>query len=87
MHINHRYLLSWAAAAGAANSNAKILDYGCGKGEVVRAARERGLDVFGAEVLSAQFRGRRRRNSGYWARLFAKSSTPEYRLTTEVLAW
>ena len=31
--------------------NARILDYGCGRGELVFAARDRGYDVFGTEAF------------------------------------
>lgn len=46
LHVNYRYLLSWAQAVGG-----RILDFGCGEGQVVRAARALGLDVAGADVF------------------------------------
>ncbi len=49
LHVNYEYCLAWAAAVREANPAARILDYGCGAGEVVRAGLERGLDIFGAD--------------------------------------
>lgn len=45
LHVNYRYLLAWARAVGG-----RILDFGCGDGQVVRAGRARGLDILGADV-------------------------------------
>ncbi len=46
LHVNYRYLLAWAQAVGG-----RVLDFGCGEGQVVRAARELELDVMGADVF------------------------------------
>ena len=49
LHVNYRYLLSWATAAAARRPGARILDFGCGPGTVVEAARGLGLDCSGAD--------------------------------------
>jgi SAM-dependent methyltransferase len=49
LHVNYEYCLHWAAAVRSTNPAARILDYGCGSGEVVRAGLERGLDISGAD--------------------------------------
>jgi SAM-dependent methyltransferase len=51
MHANHLYLLHWARKADAVAPGARILDYGCGAGEVVVAGRRQGLDIVGADVF------------------------------------
>lgn len=47
LHVHYRYLLDWARRAG---PGARILDFGCGQGQVVKAARAEGLDLVGADV-------------------------------------
>jgi SAM-dependent methyltransferase len=49
--VNHLYLLHWAKAIAAMQPAARILDYGCGAGEVVVAGRASGLDIVGADVF------------------------------------
>jgi SAM-dependent methyltransferase len=51
MHVNHLYMLHWAKTVASTNPRARILDYGCGAGEVVVAGRDAGLDVVGADVF------------------------------------
>jgi SAM-dependent methyltransferase len=51
LHVNHEYLLEWAARAG---RGASTLDFGCGAGEVVRAGRARGLDVRGVDTFEGR---------------------------------
>ena len=48
MSANYDFILDLAAAAAA--PPARLLDFGCGSGEVVRRARERGFDVAGADT-------------------------------------
>jgi SAM-dependent methyltransferase len=48
LHVNHRYLLDWAARAG---EGARVLDFGCGDGVVVIAGRRNGLDVYGTDTF------------------------------------
>lgn len=50
LHINYLYLLHWAKMTTASKPDAKVLDYGCGSGKVVAAARQLGLDVYGADI-------------------------------------
>ncbi|MGH8626624.1 MAG: methyltransferase domain-containing protein [Gammaproteobacteria bacterium] len=45
--------------ATAVAARGRILDYGCGQGEVVAAGVERGLDVYGAEVFFGGAHGQR----------------------------
>ena len=49
LHVNYRYMLSWARAVATERPNARILDFGCGAGPAVRAARAMGLPFFGAD--------------------------------------
>lgn len=48
--FNYRYLLGHALAIGG-----RILDYGCGRGEVVTIGRQRGLDVWGVDTYSGHY--------------------------------
>lgn len=48
--FNYRYLLDHATAIGG-----HILDYGCGRGEIVKAGRQRGLDIWGADTYSGHY--------------------------------
>jgi SAM-dependent methyltransferase len=53
---------NWAFVLYTATSLApsgRILDYGCGQGEVVAAGVERGLDIYGAEVFYGGAHGQR----------------------------
>lgn len=54
LHPNYRYMLSWAERAATERAGARILDFGCGSGEVVLAGRARGFDVFGAEIFTGE---------------------------------
>jgi SAM-dependent methyltransferase len=51
LHVNYRYLLSWAQAVAARRPGARILDFGCGPGTVVQAARGLGLECSGADAF------------------------------------
>lgn len=51
LHVNYRYLLSWARALTARRPGARILDFGCGPGTVVQAARELGVECSGADAF------------------------------------
>lgn len=50
LHVNYRYMLAWARAVG---PGAKILDFGCGDGLVVKTGRAAGLDLQGADAFYA----------------------------------
>lgn len=49
MKFNHRYLIEYIAQH--LQNDGRALDYGCGKGDVVAGGRERGIDLFGADVF------------------------------------
>lgn len=46
LDVTNRFVLDYAVQHGG-----RVLDYGCGRGEVVFAGRERGLDIYGADVF------------------------------------
>ena len=48
--FNHGYLIDRASAEGA-----RILDYGCGQGEMVALGLSRGLDIWGADAYSGPY--------------------------------
>ena len=48
--FNYGYLLNHAASIGG-----RILDYGCGRGEIVSLGRRRGLDIWGADSYESHY--------------------------------
>ena len=48
--FNYRYLVNHAATIGG-----RVLDYGCGRGEIVAIGRQWGLDVWGADTYSDHY--------------------------------
>jgi SAM-dependent methyltransferase len=44
--VTNRFVLDWAQRHGG-----RILDYGCGAGALVSAGRQKGLDIYGADVF------------------------------------
>lgn len=48
--FNYRYFLNHAAAIGG-----RILDDGCGRGEIVTLGRQRGLDIWGADTYASHY--------------------------------
>lgn len=50
MQPNHAFVLQTAAAL-CCSADSKILDYGCGSGEIVAEGVRRGLNVFGVDVF------------------------------------
>jgi SAM-dependent methyltransferase len=53
LDANHRYVLDWATREATDMPNPRVLDFGCGSGEVVLAGRAQGLEMYGAEVFYA----------------------------------
>jgi SAM-dependent methyltransferase len=51
MQMNYRYLLEHAAVIHRQNPDARILDFGCGAGQLVISGRSRGLNIYGADVF------------------------------------
>ena len=51
MDVNYHYLLDLAAEMNARDPAARFLDYGCGKGEIVEAARKQGLQAYGTDIF------------------------------------
>ncbi len=49
MKFNHRYLLDYAARH--TSPGGRVLDYGCGKADMVSGGRARGLEMYGADVF------------------------------------
>lgn len=52
MHPNHQFLLEFIRGVHGGQCDFRALDYGCGRGEVVAAGREAGLDVWGADSFA-----------------------------------
>ena len=50
LHVNHQYILS-KAIADSQQAAPRILDYGCGAGEVVEEGRRIGLEIYGVDVF------------------------------------
>jgi SAM-dependent methyltransferase len=48
LHVNHRFVLDFARRNAAAG---RILDYGCGSGQVVRAGLQQRLEIYGCEAF------------------------------------
>lgn len=51
MDITNRFVLDFALQYARAHSGARILDYGCGAGEVVVEGRKQGADMLGCDVF------------------------------------
>ena len=51
MDVTNRFVLDFAREYSLHHPGAKILDYGCGAGQVVTAGLEAGLDILGADVF------------------------------------
>jgi SAM-dependent methyltransferase len=47
---NYQFCVDWALAQRMA-SDTRILDYGCGAGQIVKALRARGVEAFGCDVF------------------------------------
>lgn len=53
MATNHRYLLELALSRAAPSQPLRVLDFGCGQGEIVEEGRRKGLDIYGADIFYA----------------------------------
>jgi SAM-dependent methyltransferase len=53
MRIIYRYLLDWVSRVSGDQLSSRILDYGCGSGEVVAAGRRLGFEIWGVDVFYA----------------------------------
>jgi SAM-dependent methyltransferase len=51
LHINYRYVLDFIKREATLNPDIKILDYGCGNGEVVEAGLGEALEFYGADIF------------------------------------
>jgi ubiquinone/menaquinone biosynthesis C-methylase UbiE len=49
-NFNYMYMVGFAERYASQGSQCTILDYGCGAGEVIILGRQRGLNIFGADV-------------------------------------
>jgi SAM-dependent methyltransferase len=48
---NYQYVASWVSRRAAAREPAKVLDFGCGRGTVVKLLRDQGLDCYGCDAF------------------------------------
>jgi len=51
VHFNYEYVLNFCAKHSKDHPESTILDFGCGKGEVVVSGLERGMKIFGADIF------------------------------------
>lgn len=49
--VNYRYFVHYAEQLAAGRDDFRMLDFGCGNGQLVRMLRDAGLDAFGADVF------------------------------------
>jgi SAM-dependent methyltransferase len=49
--INTRYMVEYVGRRAAEQSSLRVLDFGCGRGEIVRALREQDINAYGADVF------------------------------------
>ena len=53
LHVNYRYVLDFIEKESTLTPNIKILDYGCGNGEIVEAGLEQGLEIYGVDIYTS----------------------------------
>jgi len=53
MDVTNRFVLDFAKRVAAGHPGARVLDFGCGAGEMVAAGRAAGIDMLGADVFYA----------------------------------
>lgn len=58
MDVTNRFVLDFAREMAAGRPGSRILDFGCGAGQVVAAGRRLGLDIVGADVFYAGSKAR-----------------------------
>jgi SAM-dependent methyltransferase len=51
MSINYLFLLNIIDKYGEKNASLTVLDFGCGRGEIVKSARSKNINVYGADVF------------------------------------
>ena len=51
LHVNHRYLLDLIRRENARTPGIRILDYGCGNGDIVENGIAEGMDLHRADVF------------------------------------
>jgi ubiquinone/menaquinone biosynthesis C-methylase UbiE len=51
MSVNYQYLLSVVEQIAEKNPSITILDYGCGRGQIIKLARSKNLDMYGVDVF------------------------------------
>lgn len=51
LHLNYRYLLQCVEGLRSNKGDIRILDFGCGRAEVVIEARRRGINAYGVDVF------------------------------------
>ena len=49
MHINYKYILNYLEKN--LLDKGRVLDLGCGKGQIVIVGKERGFDIYGADLF------------------------------------
>jgi len=64
LHFNRRYVLDFAAQQCKEKIDPVILDYGCGDAQTVLFGRDRGLNIYGAEVFYMEGSGRQEMAEG-----------------------
>jgi SAM-dependent methyltransferase len=51
IHVNYRYILDFIKRENTNTPHARILDYGCGNGDIVENGLAEGVDIHGADVF------------------------------------
>ena len=51
MDVTNRFVLDFAVRYSSGRGGARVLDFGCGAGELVRAGLSAGLEMAGADVF------------------------------------
>jgi len=51
MDVTNRFVLDFAKEHAAVKPGTRVLEFGCGAGEVIVAARKAGLDIYGADIF------------------------------------